>query len=122
MALQAWIKKVARALRIRLKDDLWWDLKDLKARGVRLVFVFSEDDAGLSLLQIQSGMSRRRLQEDYALRMITGADHEFTRTQPRRELAQVLSEELYAFNQVSAQRSFGGARAAAPIHEIRPTP
>ena len=123
MAGQAWVKQIARAMHIRMKHDLWWDLKDLKERGVRVVFVFSDGDAGLSLLQLQSGLSRQQLQEDYCLRMIDDADHEFTRSRPRVELAKVLSEELYAFNQTSAQRALGAARAAAPLQEgIRPTP
>jgi dienelactone hydrolase len=122
MALEVWRKRIARAMHIRLENDLWWDLKDLKARGVRMVFVFAEGDAGLSLLQLQSGLSQQQLNQDYVLRMINEADHEFTRSQSRKELAQVLSEELYAFNQVSAKRSFDGARSATPLQGIHPTP
>lgn len=129
LALQARFKDMARAMHIRLKNDLGWDLKELKARGVRIVFVFSKGDAGLSLLQLESGLSERQLQETYCLRMINGADHEFTRTEPREELARVLSEELYASNQVSVprcsidaeSRGFCASRAA-PVNSVRPAP
>jgi alpha-beta hydrolase superfamily lysophospholipase len=127
LAVQARMRDAARAMHIRMKQDLGWDLKDLKARGVRIVFVFSKGDAGLSLLQLESGLSERELRDTYSLRMINGADHEFTRTEPREELARVLSEELYASNQFSVPRSIEVSRGfcatrAAPVKTIRPAP
>jgi alpha-beta hydrolase superfamily lysophospholipase len=96
MALQSRLRNLARALHIRFKDDLRWELKNLKARGVRIVFVFSHGDAGLRLLELQSGLSARELGELYCLRTIQDADHDFTRSRARAALEQVLSEELYA--------------------------
>ncbi len=128
VSLQSRFRNLARKLRIRLKNDLGWDLQDLQARGVRIVFVFSEGDAGLSLLQLQSGLTQQELRERYCLRMIHGADHEFTRNAAREELARVLSEELYAPNTVSMQRSsaeqresFTASRAAS-VGSIAPSP
>ncbi len=96
MAMRSLIRNLARAAHIRLKDDLGRELKNLKTRGVRLVFVFSRGDAGMRLLETQSGLSMQQLSERYCIRVIDGADHEFTRTNARAALGQVLSEELYS--------------------------
>ncbi len=96
MALHSRLRNLARALHIRLRDDLRWELNSLKERGVRIVFVFSQGDAGLRLLQLQSGLSAKELGERYCIRTIHGADHDFTRSSARAALEQVLSEELYA--------------------------
>jgi alpha/beta superfamily hydrolase len=110
MALQSHFRNVARALHIRLKDDVGWELKDLKARGVRIVFVFSQGDAGMRLLQLQTGLSAKELGKRYCVRTIEGADHDFTRSGPRMALEQVLSEELFA--NAGARRSATDDRAA----------
>lgn len=96
MAARAALWNVARGLHIRLKDDLRFELNTLKSRGVRIVFVFSRGDAGMSLLRLQTGLSERELGKRYCLRTVDGADHEFTRSGARAALAQALSEELYA--------------------------
>jgi alpha-beta hydrolase superfamily lysophospholipase len=61
MAMQAWLRKGARKLNIPLKDDLGRELKQLKERGVRVAFMFSRGDAGMPLLQLQSGLSIEEL-------------------------------------------------------------
>jgi alpha/beta superfamily hydrolase len=119
LALQSHFRNVARAVHIRLKNDLCWELKDLKARGVRIVFVFSRGDAGMSLLQVQSGLSAKELGTHYRIRTIDGADHEFTRSGPRMALEQVLSEELFARN-TGAQRSAADDRDSRGAHPCRP--
>jgi alpha-beta hydrolase superfamily lysophospholipase len=96
MALQSWRRKLARILNMPLKDDLGHELQQLKARGVRVAFMFSAGDAGMPLLQLQSGLSAQELGERYNLRTIDGADHEFTRSYARAALGRALSEELYA--------------------------
>jgi alpha-beta hydrolase superfamily lysophospholipase len=96
LAMKSGLRDLARGMRIRLKNDLASELKDLKARGVRIVFVFSRGDAGMRLLQLQSGLSEKELSERYCIRMIDGADHEFTRSRARAALGRTLSEELYA--------------------------
>jgi alpha-beta hydrolase superfamily lysophospholipase len=96
MALQTGLRNLARGLHFRLKNDLGRELNDLKARGVRVVFVFSRGDAGMRLLQLESGLSAKELDKRYRIRTIDGADHEFTRSAARAALGQALSEELYA--------------------------
>jgi pimeloyl-ACP methyl ester carboxylesterase len=115
MMLQSRFRKWARAAHIRLKNDLGADLRALQESGVRIVFVFSEGDAGLNLLMVESGLSLEELRERYALRMIDDADHEFSRSGPREALAKVLSEELYAPN--PSQRS---ASVVSISHALRP--
>lgn len=95
-ALQARLRNVARRLRIPLKNDLGGELENLRARGVRITFVFARGDAGINLLAMQSGLSVKELRDQYRLRTIDGADHDFTRSKPRADLESVLSEELYA--------------------------
>jgi alpha/beta superfamily hydrolase len=95
MALQSQLRNLARGLHFRLKNDLGRELKDLKSRGVRVVFLFSRGDAGMRLLQLQTGLSAKELAKRYTIRIIDGADHEFTRSGARAALAQTLSEELY---------------------------
>lgn len=95
MAARAQLRNIARGAHIPLKDDLGLELKDLKARGVRIAFVFSRGDAGMRLLQIQSGLSAKQLGERYSVRTIDGADHSFTRSRARAALGLVLSEELF---------------------------
>jgi alpha-beta hydrolase superfamily lysophospholipase len=102
MSLQGHFRNLARALRIRLKNDLRGELRDLQARGVRVAFVFSRGDAGISLLRLQSGLSTKELESRYHLRTIEGADHQFTRSKARAALEQALSEELYAYGDVAA--------------------
>jgi len=104
LAVKSALRDLARGMHIRLKNDLGLALKDLKARGVRVVFVFSRGDVGMRLLQLQSGLSEKELNERYCIRMIDGADHDFTRSRARAALGQILSEELYAPNS-AAQRS-----------------
>jgi alpha-beta hydrolase superfamily lysophospholipase len=104
LAVKSTLRDLARGMHIHLKNDLGLALKDLKARGVKIVFVFSRGDAGMSLLQMQSGLSEKELGERYSIRMIDGADHEFTRSRARATLGQILSEELFAPNS-AAQRT-----------------
>lgn len=96
MTLRMTMRNLARRLHIRVKNDLGWELEKVRARGVRLVFVFSRDDAGIKLLKSQSGLSDRRLDERYRIRIIDGADHNFTRSSARTTLEQILTEELLA--------------------------
>jgi alpha-beta hydrolase superfamily lysophospholipase len=96
MALRARLRDLARGMRIPLKNDLRLELKKLKKQGVRVVFVFSRGDAGMRLLELQSGLTADELAERYCIRTIDGADHEFTRSAARAALVQALSEELFA--------------------------
>jgi alpha-beta hydrolase superfamily lysophospholipase len=101
MALQSQLRNVARGLHLRVKNDLGLELKVLKARGVRVVFLFSRGDAGMRLLQLETGLSAKELGKRYTVRTIDGADHEFTRSGARAALGQALSEELYTHHVAS---------------------
>ena len=96
MALRSRLRDLARGLRIPLKNDLCLELRKLTQRGVGVVFVFSRGDAGMRLLELQSGLSATELAKRYRIRTIDGADHEFTRSAARAALVQALSEELFA--------------------------
>jgi dienelactone hydrolase len=100
IALQSALRDIARGMHIPLKNDLRLELRNLMKRGVRIVFVFSRGDAGIRLLQLQSGLSAKELVKRYCVRMIDGADHEFTRSPARAALGQVLSKELYVRHDV----------------------
>jgi len=89
-------RNLARRLKLPLHNDLGRELRDLTDRGVRTVFVFSRGDAGVGLLQIESGLSEKVLTENYGMRMIDGADHDFTRSASRAALQDVLSSELFS--------------------------
>ena len=119
MALQAVLRKFARGLHIRLKNDLGKELKDLKGRGVRVVFVFSRGDAGMRLLEIQSGLSTAELEKRYRIRTIDGADHEFTRSKARAALEQALSEELFAYHDMADRSSANDPGEPVPRHAVR---
>jgi alpha-beta hydrolase superfamily lysophospholipase len=96
IAIEARLRDGARRLHIRLPRDLGWQLQDLVARGVRVVFVFADGEPGLELLRLQGGSAIRRLGDRCRVHIIDSADHTFTLSGPRARLEQVLSEELFA--------------------------
>jgi alpha-beta hydrolase superfamily lysophospholipase len=114
MALRSHLRNIARGMHIPLKNDLGLQLRSLKDRGVRVVFVFSRGDAGMRLLQLQSGLSAKDLAKRYCIRTIDGADHEFTRSAARAALGQALSEELYAHHDVSEPSAANDSRRSLP--------
>jgi alpha-beta hydrolase superfamily lysophospholipase len=89
-------RDAARRLHIRLPRDLGWDLQEVAARGVRVVFVFARGEPGIELLRIQGGSVVARLGDRCRVHIIDSADHTFTWSGPRARLEQVLSEELFA--------------------------
>jgi dienelactone hydrolase len=94
--LKSKLRDAARALRIPLQRDLGRELDEVLARGVRVVFVFASGEPGLGLLRIEAGSMMKRLGERCRIVMIDSADHTFSRSGPRGVLENVLSEELYA--------------------------
>ncbi len=97
------LRNVARRLRLPLRNDLARELKRIAARGVRIVFIFSEGDPGISLLTAETGLHVQALARQYRFRLIEGADHNLTRSKPRTHLEQALSEELLMANESSAR-------------------
>jgi len=96
IAAESLVRNTARGLHIRLPRDLGWELRDIAARGVRVVFVFAAGDPGIELLRIQGGSVVKRLGDRCRVYVIESADHTFTRIGPRARMEQVLSEELFA--------------------------
>jgi alpha-beta hydrolase superfamily lysophospholipase len=96
IALEALLREAARLLHIRLPRDLGWQLQDIVARGVRVVFIFARGEPGLELLRMQGGSALRRLGDRCRVHIIESADHTFTLSGPRARLEQVLSDELFA--------------------------
>jgi pimeloyl-ACP methyl ester carboxylesterase len=90
------LREIARPLRIRLPNDLGWDLERIVANGIRVTFVFAEGEPGIDLLKLQAGSTLSRLGDRYRLRLIDGGDHTFSRRAHRSLMENVLSEELYA--------------------------
>lgn len=96
LALESVVRDLARRLRIHLPYDLGWELEEIVARGVKIVFVFSRGEPGIDLLKIEGGSSVRRLGAWCRVRFVDGADHMFSNRGPRAELEDILSEELFA--------------------------
>lgn len=104
LALECMLRDVARLLAIRLPDDLGPDLKAIAGRGVRMVFVFAQGDPGFELLRIQGGSTVKRLGGLCRVHTIGGADHVFSRADPRAALENMLSDELFAPQEDRRQR------------------
>lgn len=98
LALLIKLRTLARRLGIPLSNDLARELAKMAARGVRVVFVYSRGDAGISLLSAQTGYATDDLAKRYRFRVIEQADHNLTRSAARARLEEVLSEELFARN------------------------
>ena len=96
LALEFWSRNLARSAGVRLRRDLARELKEVVARGVRVVFVFARDEPGIELLRIEAGKTIKRLGDGCRIRIIDSADHTFSRSGPRQVLEGILSEELFA--------------------------
>jgi hypothetical protein len=90
------VRDLARRMRIHLSRDLGWELQEVAARGVRLIFVFAPGEPGLDLLNLQAGASLRRLGERCRVHVLESGDHVFSKSGPREVLSDILSDELYA--------------------------
>ena len=96
LGLEWTLRDLARRLRIRVSRDLGWDLEEICARGLRIVFVFSRGDPGLDLLRAQAGSAMTRLGDRCRIHIIDSADHTFSRSNARAVLEETLSKELFA--------------------------
>lgn len=116
-------RDLARRLRVRLPGDLGWELEEIAARGVRIVFAFSRGDVGVDLLRLQAGSSLKRLGKRCRIHVIDGADHIFSQSAARRVLENTLSDELFARSVPPSVQppviSVGEAAPAAPIGTAR---
>jgi hypothetical protein len=110
LPMKSTLRDLARRLRIRLPYDLGWELEEIVARGVQIVFVFAHGEPGIDLLKIEAGSSVKRIGDRCRVRIIESADHVFSHSGPRAALEEILSEEL------SARTDFSAAQRAATAH------
>jgi len=96
MSLQSMTREGRRALGIPFAEDLGRDLKTIAARGVRVVFAFSPEEVGLTLLRLQAGSVLKKLGNKCRIHQLPSGDHTFSQHEPRRILEEALSEELFA--------------------------
>lgn len=106
------LRDAARRLRIRLPYDLGWELEEIVARGVQVVFVFAHGEPGIDLLKIEGGSSVKRIGDRCRVRIIERADHVFSHSGPRAALEEILSEELFA------RTDFRASQRAASEHPL----
>lgn len=101
------LRAAARLVRWPLKEDLARELRDITASGIRLDFIFAEDEPGQALLHDQGGaiVARLRSQGRLALHDVSGADHVFTRWAPRQQFLHLVVGLM------------GANDAAAPVNE-----
>ena len=70
-------------------DDVPTDLERISARGVDVLLVFSEGDPGLDFVRRRHAHEIRMLERrrsNFAMRVVAGADHTFTRREARERL------------------------------------
>ena len=96
LAIESALRDMARRMRIRLPNDLGWDLEEIVKQGVRVVFVFARGEPGIDLLKLEGGSSVKRLGEYCRVHIIDGGDHVFSQCGPRAQMKKVLSDELFA--------------------------
>jgi alpha-beta hydrolase superfamily lysophospholipase len=96
LSLESTLRDVLRFLRIRLPNDLGWQLEQIAARGVQTTIVFSRGEPGIELLRMRGGAAIRRLGERCRVHIIDGADHTFSGSSSRAVLEKLLSDELVA--------------------------
>ncbi len=112
---EAVLRNLARALRIKLRNDLGGELEDIVGRGVQVTFIFADGEPGIDLLKIQGGSSIRKLGEYCRVRIIKDADHTFSRSGPRAAMEDVLSDELNLPRPNPPAVSAQGIRGEQPI-------
>ena len=60
LAAESLLRRVARALHVRLPNDLQRELEGVAARGIRMIFVFARGDPGLELRRTAIAAAKRR--------------------------------------------------------------
>jgi len=96
LAVESGLREVARRLRIRIPNDLGWELQAVTARGVRVIFVFARDEPGIKLLKIQAGSFVTRAGDRCRIHILDGGDHVFSKPGPRSRMEDILDSELFA--------------------------
>jgi alpha-beta hydrolase superfamily lysophospholipase len=96
LAVESKLRDIARRLRLRLPNDLGWELEEIYARGIRIVFVFARGEPGIDLLKLEAGSSVNRLGEYCHIHIVDGGDHVFSQSGPRAVMEKIISDELFA--------------------------
>jgi alpha-beta hydrolase superfamily lysophospholipase len=94
--LESLFRNLVRRMHLHLPYDLGWELREIAARGVRIVFVFARGEAGIDLLKIEAGYVVKQLGERCRVHVVDGADHVFSQSKPRGVLTKILSDELFS--------------------------
>jgi dienelactone hydrolase len=87
-------RDLSRLLKIKMPQDLGWELQSLAERGVRVVFLFARGDVGRDLLRMQGGSAVKSIGDRCRVHVIDGADHIFSQGAARNELLKLLTSEL----------------------------
>jgi dienelactone hydrolase len=90
------LRNLARAVGIKLGDDLPTQLRTIAKAGIDLHFVFALGDPGMEMLRGQGGATARKLRAAGKMHVATidGADHTFTDRTRRAQLITVLEQAL----------------------------
>jgi alpha-beta hydrolase superfamily lysophospholipase len=94
--LESMLRNLVRRMHVHLPYDLGWELREIAARGVRIVFVFARGEPGVDLLKIEAGYVVKQLGERCRVHVVDGADHVFSQSKPREVLTKILSDELFS--------------------------
>jgi alpha-beta hydrolase superfamily lysophospholipase len=96
LAIESTFRELARRMRIPLPRDLGYELEEIAAGGVRMVFLFAKGEPGVDLLKLQGGSSIHRLGDRCRVHIIDGGDHIFSQRDHRVAMEEVLTRELFA--------------------------
>jgi pimeloyl-ACP methyl ester carboxylesterase len=120
LALESVLRDFARRVRIHLPRDLGWELENLAARGVRVVFIFARGEPGMDLLKLQAGSTVKRLRDHCSVHVIDDSDHTFTRSDKRATLETILSNELFSPNRWGPRGNRSTAPAQTQLADAEP--
>ena len=90
------VRNLARAMGVKLADDLPTQLQTITKAGIDLDFVFAQGDPGIEMLRAQGGATARKLRAAGKIHVATidGADHTFTDRTRRAQLITALEQAL----------------------------
>jgi hypothetical protein len=99
--------EAARRIGVPMPHDLSRRFAALAARGVRLHFLYSDDDPGLVRLAIEAGSSVPKLCRagQFSMQVFAGANHIFTQRWAQAALRHALSQILLSGTNVASART-----------------
>ena len=92
MTVRQTLRDIAKALHLKISDDLGRELETVARRGTSMLFVFADHEPGIELLRMQGGATVGKLREHNQLdvQIIPNADHTFTAWAARQQLTSYL--------------------------------